>query len=148
MKRIASLCLAVAVSATGALADEGMWTFNNFPAAKVKAKYGFEPSKDWLDNLRLSSVRIAGGCSASVVSADGLVMTNHHCARECIQNLSGLKKKDFNKDGFFAKTTADEPRCPAYELNQLAEITDVTKRVQDATKAVADDKFSETQKAT
>ena len=60
MKRIASLCLAVAVSATGALADEGMWTFNNFPAAKVKAKYGFEPTKDWLDNLRLSSVRIAG----------------------------------------------------------------------------------------
>lgn len=148
MKRPARLALVAALAAGIAFADEGMWTYNNFPSATVKKKYGFEPTKDWLDHLRLSSVRIAGGCSASVVSPDGLVMTNHHCARECIENLSGLKKKDFNKDGFFAKTQADEARCPAYELNQLAEITDVTKRVQDATKAVAPEKFSETQKAT
>ncbi|MFO0600334.1 MAG: S46 family peptidase [Myxococcaceae bacterium] len=140
--------LVLALCAAPALADEGMWTYNNFPSAKVKARYGFEPTKDWLDHLRLSSVRIAGGCSASVVSADGLVMTNHHCARECIENRSGLDKKDYNKDGFFAKTTADEARCPGYELNQLAEITDVTKRVQDATKDVAPEKFNEVQKAT
>ena len=98
-KRLASLSLAAVVCASSASADEGMWTYNNFPAAKVKAKYGFEPTKDWLDHLRLSSVRIAGGCSASVVSPDGLVMTNHHCARHCIEQLSGLAKKDFNKDG-------------------------------------------------
>lgn len=147
-KRLASLSLAAVVCASSASADEGMWTYNNFPAAKVKAKYGFEPTKDWLDHLRLSSVRIAGGCSASVVSADGLVMTNHHCARHCIEQLSGLAKKDFNKDGFIAKTQADEQRCPGMELNQLAEITDVTKRVQDATKAVPTEKFAETQKAT
>jgi hypothetical protein len=128
-------------------ADEGMWTYNAFPADKVKAKYGFDVTKEWLDHVRLSSVRIAGGCSASVVSADGLVMTNHHCARSCIQNVSGLQKKDFNKDGFIAKTQADEPRCPAMELNQLAEITDVTAKVQDATKAAPDDKFSEVQKS-
>src|SRR4051812_45712386 len=103
MKRIASLCLTVALCAAPALADEGMWTYNNFPSAKVKAKYGFEPTKDWLDHLRLASVR-SGNCSASVVSADGLVMTNHHCARECIQNISGNMKKDFNRDGYFAKT--------------------------------------------
>jgi hypothetical protein len=92
-------------------------------------------------------VRIAGGCSASLVSADGLIMTNHHCARTCIENLSGLSKKDFNKDGFFAKTLADEAKCPAMEMNQLVEITDVTRRVQDATKGIADDRFAETQKA-
>ena len=142
-----SLLCAAALLALPALADEGMWTYNNFPAAKVKAKYGFEPTKDWLDHLRLSSVRIAGGCSASVVSPNGLVMTNHHCARECIENLSGLKKKDFNKDGFYAKTEADEARCPGYELNQLAEITNVTARVQKATAGVADDKFNDAQKA-
>ena len=147
MKRIASLCLAAAVCAAPVLADEGMWTFNNFPAAKVKAKYGFEPTKDWLDHVRLSSVRIAGGCSASIVSADGLVMTNHHCARECIENLSGNMKKDFNRDGWFAKTEKDEARCPGMELNQLTEITDVTKTVQDATKDVAVEKFSDAQKA-
>lgn len=148
MNRVSRLSLVAVLVAGSAFADEGMWTYNNFPSATVKKKYGFEPTKDWLDHLRLSSVRIAGGCSASVVSADGLVMTNHHCARECIENLSGLKKKDFNKDGFFAKTQADEARCPAYELNQLVEITDVTKRVQDSTKSVAPDKFAETQKAT
>ncbi|MGV3621399.1 MAG: S46 family peptidase [Archangium sp.] len=146
MRKYLSLAAASALCATGAFADEGMWTYNNFPAAKVKAKYGFEPSKDWLDHLRLSSVRIAGGCSASVVSSSGLVMTNHHCARECIENLSGLMKKDFNRDGFFAKTEKDEANCPGMELNQLAEITDVTRRVQDATKGVADDKFAEVQK--
>ncbi len=142
-----SLVLGAALLALPALADEGMWTYNNFPAAKVKAKYGVDTTKDWLDHLRLSSVRIAGGCSASVVSPSGLVMTNHHCARECIENLSGLKKKDFNKDGFYAKTEADEARCPGYELNQLAEITDVTARVQKATTGVADDKFNDAQKA-
>lgn len=146
MKKLASLGLAAVLSAAPALADEGMWTYNGFPSAKVKAKYGFEPSKDWLDHLRLSSVRIAGGCSASVVSADGLVMTNHHCARECIENLSGNMKKDFNKEGFFAKTQKDEANCPGMELNQLAEITDVTKRVQDATKDAAADKFNDVQK--
>ena len=147
MNRIASLCLAAALIAAPVLADEGMWTYNNFPTAKVKAKYGVEPTKDWLDHVRLSSVRIAGGCSASVVSADGLVMTNHHCARECIENISGNMKKDFNRDGFFAKTQAEEARCPGYELNQLTEITDVTKRVQDATKDAAPEKFNDVQKA-
>lgn len=145
--KLRTLALSGLVLAGPAFADEGMWTFNNFPSAEVKKKYGFEPTKEWLDQVRLASVRIAGGCSASLVSADGLVMTNHHCARTCIENLSGLQKKDFNKDGFFAKTQADEPKCPAMEMNQLVEITDVTKRVQDATKGVADDKFAETQKA-
>lgn len=148
MKTLFRLTLAVALASTCALADEGMWTYNNFPAAKVKEKYGFEPTKDWLDHLRLSSVRIAGGCSASIVSPEGLVMTNHHCARRCIENLSGLQKKDFTKDGFLAKTPADEARCPGYELNQLAEIVDVTQRVTDSTKGVADDKFNDVQRQT
>lgn len=147
MRKYLSLAAASALCATGAYADEGMWTYNNFPAARVKEKYGFEPTRDWLDHLRLSSVRIAGGCSASVVSANGLVMTNHHCARDCIENLSGLTRKDFNRDGFFARTEKDEANCPGMELNQLAEITDVTRRVQDATKGVADDKFADAQKA-
>ena len=147
MKKQLLLSIAAVLFATTAFADEGMWTFNNFPSAKVKAKYGFEPTKDWLDHLRLASVRIAGGCSASVVSSDGLVMTNHHCARQCIENLSGLTKKDFNRDGFFAKKQADEARCPGMELNQLAEITDVTQRVQAATQGIAADQFSETQRA-
>jgi len=133
--------------AAPAWSDEGMWTFNQFPAANVKAKYGFEPTQAWLDHLRLASVRIAGGCSASVVSPGGLVMTNHHCARSCIQDVAGLAKKDYNRDGFLAAKAADEPRCPGMELNQLSEISDVTARVQTATAGVAGDKFFDVQNA-
>ncbi len=145
MPRILTAALALLL-AHAAHADEGMWTYNGFPTAKVKEKYGFEATKDWLDHLRLSSVRLAGGCSASVVSPDGLVMTNHHCARGCIESLSGLQKKDFSRDGFLAKTAADEARCPGFELNRLDEITDVTQRVTDATKGATDAAFAELQK--
>jgi hypothetical protein len=130
-----------------AFADEGMWTFDNFPAAQVQAKYGFAPDAAWLDHLRLSSVRIAGGCSASIVSATGLVMTNHHCARSCIDTLSGLRKKDYNRDGFYARTTADEVHCAGMELNQLVEIADVTHRVQAATQGIAPENFADVRKA-
>src|SRR6266849_9653140 len=83
-------------------ADEGMWTFNKFPSEKLRAKYGFAPSKEWLDNVRLSSVRLAEGCSASLVSPNGLVLTNHHCAATCIQEIS-TAEKDYSKKGYQAK---------------------------------------------
>src|SRR3954470_2924262 len=76
--------------------DEGMWTFNNFPKEKVGAKYNFTPDDKWLERVRPSSRRLAGGCSGSFVSADGLVMTNHHCAHSCIAQLS-TAQKDFVK---------------------------------------------------
>ncbi|MBL8955158.1 MAG: S46 family peptidase [Myxococcaceae bacterium] len=144
MKRLA-LALPLLVSAV-ALADEGMWTFNGFPADKTKAKYGFSPNQEWLDHVRLSSVRLARGCSASLVSADGLVLTNHHCSRHCIDQLS-TKDKDFVKNGFFAKTQPEEQKCPDMEVNILVEITDVTKRVQAATKTTPIEKFNDVQKA-
>ncbi|PYX96300.1 MAG: serine protease, partial [Acidobacteria bacterium] len=71
-----------------ALADEGMWLYNAFPAEKVQAKYGFAPSQQWRDHLRLSSVRFNNGGSGSFVSADGLTFTNHHVGAECVQQLS------------------------------------------------------------
>jgi hypothetical protein len=82
-------------------ADEGMWTFNNFPADKVEKTYGFRPDQAWLDHVRLSSVRLTGtsGCSAAFVSPRGLVQTNHHCARRCIQDLS-TPKSDLASAGF------------------------------------------------
>ena len=114
---------------------------------KVLLAHGFEPTPAWLDHLRLASVRIAGGCSASVVSASGLVMSNHHCARGCIENLSGLARKDFNRDGFYAKTLGDEARCPGMEINQLVEISNVTAQVQASTEGVDAGRFAERQKA-
>ena len=148
MKNRLPLIAALSLCLSSAYADEGMWTFNNFPAAKVEQAYGFRPGQAWLDHLRMASVRIAGGCSASLVSAEGLVMTNHHCARSCIENVSGLTHKDYNRDGFFAKTTADEARCPGMEMNQLVEITDVTQRVQDATRDAKPESFNDVQRAT
>ncbi len=145
IRLVLSWATAVFIAAP-AFADEGMWTFNNFPSAAVKAKYGFEPTQAWLDQIRLSTMRMAGGCSASVVSANGLVMTNHHCARDCLDDLSGLRKKDFIRNGFLAKTQADEASCAGMELNQLTEIIDVTSRIQAATQGVPADGFADSQK--
>jgi hypothetical protein len=112
-------------------ADEGMWTFNNFPSRTVGAKYGFAPSQRWLDHVRLSSLRIAEGCTASFISPDGLVMTNHHCVLDCVQQLS-TAEHDFVQNGFSAQTAAEERKCPQFELDQLMRISDVTSEVQNA----------------
>ena len=148
MKNRLPLIAALSLCLSSAFADEGMWTFNNFPADKVERAYGFRPGQAWLDHLRMASVRIAGGCSASLVSSTGLVMTNHHCARSCIENVSGLTHQDYNRDGFFAKAGADEARCPGMEMNQLVQITDVTRRVQDATRDAPPERFNDVQRAT
>ncbi|MCC7074492.1 MAG: S46 family peptidase, partial [Deltaproteobacteria bacterium] len=137
---------AVLCAALPAFADEGMWTYNNFPADKVAAKYKFKPDQAWLDKVRLGSARLAQGCSASFVSPDGLVMTNHHCAHSCIEQLS-TKTKDYVKDGFVAKNMADEKKCPELEVNQLTDISDVTKRVQAAVAGKSGAAFAEAQKA-
>src|SRR5581483_7254024 len=90
MKKFGALAaLAAGTALAGAAcADEGMWTFDNFPSAKVKAEYGVDVDAAWLRNVQLSAVRLSSGCSASVVSGQGLVLTNHHCVRDCAQNLS------------------------------------------------------------
>jgi hypothetical protein len=130
MKRLllATLLLAPALG----LADEGMWTFNDFPRAAVEQAYGFKVTDAWLENVQLSSARLAHGCSASFVSQRGLVMTNHHCAHSCIEQLS-TKEQDFVKHGFYAATAADEVKCPELEVNQLVAISDVTARMARAT---------------
>jgi hypothetical protein len=116
-----------------ALGDEGMWLYNSFPKDKVKAKYGFEPSQQWLDHVRLSSVRFNNGASGSFVSADGLTLTNHHVGAECIQQLS-TGGRDYLKTGFYADSLANEAKCPDLELNQLLTIEDVTAEVNAAVK--------------
>lgn len=129
-----------------ALADEGMWTFNNFPTKKVQDAYKFKATPAWLDHVRLSSARIAGGCSASFVSANGLVMTNHHCAHSCIQQLS-KSGKDYVASGFYAKTEKDEVKCPEIEINRLVQISDVTDRVRAQTKGATGKEFNDQLKA-
>lgn len=138
--------LALLLSAAPVRADEGMWTYNNPPRDQVKQKYGFSMDDKWLDHLRLSSARIAGGCSASFVSESGLVMTNHHCAHSCIQQLS-TPEKDFVASGFYAEGEDKEVKCPELEINQLAAISDVTDRINKATAGLSDQKYNEAMKA-
>jgi hypothetical protein len=143
---LASTLLALLVSAPAARAEEGMWTFDNFPTGRVQKTYGFSPDPAWLDHVRLSSVRLALGCSGSFVSPDGLVMTNHHCARRCVQDLS-TSQQDLNANGFYARTQAEERTCPRMEINQLVGMQDVTARVQGATKGLSGAEFNRAQKA-
>src|SRR5215813_1592081 len=141
-----SSCLALLLATTVAHADEGMWTFDNFPRAAVQKSYGFEPDQSWLDHVRLSSVRLGQGCSGSFVSPDGLVMTNHHCARRCIQDLS-TAQQDLTAKGFYAATREQERTCPRMEINQLISIKDVTPRVQKAIEALSGKAFNDALRA-
>jgi len=132
MKTLPVLLLMVGFS-TVALADEGMWTLNGVPRERIEKAYGFSPPDQWIDHVRLSSVRLAGGCSGSFVSGDGLIMTNHHCTSPCIQQLS-TAERDLMKEGFTAAKRSEEVRCPAVEINRLVEIRDVTDRIRGATR--------------
>ena len=121
-----------------ALAEEGMWTFNNVPRAEIKKKYGFEITDEWLNKVRLASVRFNNGGSGSFVSPDGLVLTNYHIVEDIVGEVS-TPQKDYAKEGFVAKTRADEIKAPNLELNVLMSIEDVTGRVNGVVAAGASD---------
>ena len=117
---------------TGSLiADEGMWLFNRPPRQLLKQRYNFDPSQAWLDHLQKSSIRFNNGGSGSFVSADGLILTNHHVGLDCLQKIS-TAAHDYVTTGFHAKTHAEEVKCVDLELNVLMSIEDVTQRVSAA----------------
>jgi Peptidase S46 len=113
------------VAASSARADEGMWTFDAFPTARMQATYGWAPDQAWLDRVRASSVRLTGGCSASFVSDAGLILTNHHCAVDCLQNLS-TSGNDLVANGFAATGMAAERKCPGQQAEVVTAIRDVS----------------------
>jgi hypothetical protein len=125
---LATTCLTVG----GARAEEGMWTLDNLPMSQLKAHYDFTPTQAWVQHVMHASARLALGCSASFVSPDGLVMTNHHCANQCLADLSA-GHSDFMQNGFTARSRSAEPKCPGMELNQLQAIRDVTPQMSQAT---------------
>src|SRR5665213_612322 len=137
LRALCSSLLVCLLAAIHLRADEGMWLFNNPPTKILQEKYHFQPTPEWLEHVQKSSVRFDNGGSGSFVSANGLVMTNHHVGGGCLQKLS-TKEKDYVADGFEAKSSAEEPRCPDLELNVLMSIEDVTARVSGAVQSGMD----------
>jgi hypothetical protein len=131
-RSVALISAAMLALAPPAWADEGMWTFDNFPAAKVNRVYHTAIDQAWLDHVRDSTARLSTGCSSSVVSAYGLVLTNHHCVRDCAQQLSNATV-NYVQNGFMAATRADEKLCPGMQAEILTAISDVTPTVLKAT---------------
>jgi hypothetical protein len=122
--------LAVALN-TSVLADEGMWLFNSSPLKQLKEKYRFEPTQQWLEHLQKASVRFNSGGSGSFVSANGLVITNHHVGADTLQKISDAQH-NYLRDGFYARKQTDEIKSADLELNVLVSIEDVTARVNSA----------------
>lgn len=127
-----------------ARSDDGMWTFDNPPLKQWKERYGFEPTKEFLDNIRLSSVKFPGA-SGVFVSPNGLIATNHHVASGFIERLSS-KERDLLKDGFYAKTQAEELKVPDGNVSILESYDNVTERVHTAAKAGTNDADSATKR--
>ena len=129
---LAALLMSQALGLT-AMADEGMWTFNNVPREEIKRKYGFEVTDSWLRRVQLASVRFNNGGSGSFVSPDGLVLTNYHIVEDIVNQVS-TAEKDYAKLGFVARNRNEEIKAPSLELNVLMSIEDVTSRVNASVK--------------
>jgi len=120
-------------------AEEGMWTFDNPPTQLLQKQYNFTPTKQWLDHVRLSSVRLNDGGSGSFVSPNGLLLTNHHVARGQLQKAS-TPEHDYIRDGFYAESPSQEMKSTDLEVNVLQTMENVTDRVQAAIKNISDQK--------
>jgi hypothetical protein len=149
MNRAALLSTAVALTAalltaTATRADEGMWTYDNFPTAKVKAQYGVNIDGAWLDRVREASVRLSG-CSASFVSPEGLILTNHHCITACLSENSS-KEKSLLDDGFVARERREEIPCRTQVADMLVGMENVTDKVEAATRGLDERAANEARK--
>ncbi|WP_339871695.1 S46 family peptidase [uncultured Brevundimonas sp.] len=133
------------VAAAPAQAEEGMWTFDNFPIARANATLGTAIDQAWLDRVRLSSAKF-GGCSAGIVSAEGLVMTNNHCVSSCVANLS-TQAINYAETGFTPARREDELKCPGGTAEILTDIADVTERMHRAGEGLSGQAFTQARDA-
>ncbi len=132
MRRSLFVVIAVLVGGPGAArADEGMFLLSHPPRELLRRKYHFDLDRAWLERAQKASIRFNNGGSGSFVSPDGLIITNHHIGADSLQKLS-TRTRDYFRDGFSARTRAEELKCPALELNVLQSIEDVTARVEAA----------------
>jgi hypothetical protein len=142
---LASAAVLAFVAATSASAEEGMWTYDNFPIARANQTLGTNIDQAFLDRVRLSSVKF-GGCSAGVVSGQGLVMTNNHCVATCVANLS-TPQQQYGETGFTPKTREEERKCPGATAEILTDISDVTERMHKAGEGLEGQAFTQAREA-
>lgn len=144
--RAAAVALGIlALAATPASSEEGMWTFDNFPAERMRAEMGWAPDQAWLDRVMLGAARLPG-CSASNVSGEGLVLTNHHCVIACVTALSSAQA-NYIEDGFMARVREEERHCPNMSLQVLTGVSDVTGLIDAATAAASAQAFAQVRDA-
>ena len=132
LRRLALPLCGLMVAPASAWSAEGMWPFDMAPVEAIAKAHGFTLTPALLDRARAASVRLNNGGSGSFVSAKGLVMTNHHVASGCIQQLTQAGPADLVSEGFLAKGPAEERACPGFEVNRLEAIEDVTARISAA----------------
>lgn len=146
MKKIA--CAAAAAITvflcSAASADEGMWPFHGAPLAKLNGALNTKIDQAWLDKVRMATIRLSN-CTASFVSKDGLILTNHHCVEQCLAELSS-KEKSYVEDGFLAKSREDEKKCETQIADVLTSMEDITAKVVKATEGKDDKAANEARK--
>src|SRR5688572_29877526 len=146
MRYLKLLVIPLIALAMPAWSDEGMWTFHNFPSDVVKKTYGAEITPAWLDRVRTATVRLSN-CTASFISPEGLILTNHHCAASCLAQNSS-REKSLLEDGFHAGSREKEIRCGTQVADVLTAMEDITAKVNAATKGLDDKAANETRKKT
>ncbi len=129
-----------------ALADEGMWTFDNFPSDSVAKKYGVKIGDEWLRESQLATVRLENGCTGSFASDEGLVLTNNHCTWGCIRNLS-TAERNLSDEGFMARARGEELQCPGQQISVLVDFEEVTEEIASATRDMDEAAANEARKA-
>ena len=144
--QIRAFAIAMTVLSTSAVADEGMWTIDNFPADRVQQRYGVAIDDDWLRSTQLATTRLENGCTGSFSSEDGLILTNNHCVWSCIRNLS-TAERNLSDEGFMAATREEELRCPGQQISVLVDFEEVTDEIARATNDLDDAAANEARKA-
>lgn len=143
-----AVCAAIAtlaLCASPSAAEEGMWTFDNFPSERMTRELGWAPDQAWLDRVMAATARLPG-CSASNVSGEGLVLTNHHCVLSCVAALSSAGA-DYVEQGFMARARAEERRCPNLAVSVLVAVSDVTARIDAAAASATTEHFARARNA-
>jgi hypothetical protein len=146
MRRSSLLAALLVLSTSCAFADEGMWTFDNVPHDKIKAAVGVDLDSAWLDRVRMSTIRLSN-CTASFVSPDGLILTNHHCAESCLDDNSSTGR-NLVADGFLARSREQELKCGQQLADVLMEMENVTAKMQAATTGLSAKAANDKRKST